>query len=72
MHISTICRSVLLAAAIFATPGHASATEASSAPTANSCPAWVEFPANHHSNAETSYLGCTNAQNLKNMVENPE
>jgi type IV pilus biogenesis protein CpaD/CtpE len=35
------------------------------------CPAWVEFPADGHSNEDSIYLGCTNAQNLRNMVANP-
>jgi len=36
------------------------------------CPAWVEFPADGHSNEDSIYLGCTNAQNLRNMVANPD
>ena len=35
------------------------------------CPAWVEFPADGHSNEDSIYLGCTNAQNLRNMIANP-
>ena len=35
------------------------------------CPAWVNFPADDHSNAGSPYLGCTNAGNLRNMVDNP-
>jgi len=35
------------------------------------CPAWVEFPADGHSNEDSVYLGCTEAQNLRHMVANP-
>lgn len=43
------------------------------APTAaRPCPPWVEFPADTHSNEDSIYLGCTNARNLRSMVENPE
>jgi type IV pilus biogenesis protein CpaD/CtpE len=35
------------------------------------CPAWVEFPADGHSNEDSIYLGCTNAENLHNMVADP-
>ena len=38
----------------------------------NSCPAWVEFPADRHSNAENPYLGCSNALNLRATVEDVE
>jgi len=36
------------------------------------CPAWVEFPLNRHSNADSIHLGCSNAVNLKAMLDNPE
>jgi type IV pilus biogenesis protein CpaD/CtpE len=39
---------------------------------ANPCPAWVEFPTDRHSNAETMYLGCSNAVNLRATVEDAE
>ncbi len=32
------------------------------------CPPWVEFPADGNSNEDSVYLGCTNAQNLRNMM----
>jgi type IV pilus biogenesis protein CpaD/CtpE len=35
------------------------------------CPQWVEFPVDHHSNAGSPYLGCTNANNLQTMVDEP-
>jgi type IV pilus biogenesis protein CpaD/CtpE len=42
------------------------------APTAaRPCPPWVEFPADTHDNGDSTYLGCVNAANLKNMVDDP-
>jgi type IV pilus biogenesis protein CpaD/CtpE len=42
------------------------------APTAaRPCPPWVEFPADTHDNGDSAYLGCVNAVNLKNMVDDP-
>jgi type IV pilus biogenesis protein CpaD/CtpE len=38
---------------------------------AQPCPQWTEFPADRHSNRDSPYLGCTNAMNLRSMVENP-
>jgi len=35
------------------------------------CPPWVEFPTDHHSNADSPYLGCTSAANLRAMVADP-
>jgi type IV pilus biogenesis protein CpaD/CtpE len=35
------------------------------------CPAWVEFPADAHSNGDSPYLGCVNAVNLGNMLVDP-
>ena len=35
------------------------------------CPQWVAFPRDHHSNADSPYLGCTSAGNLRAMVANP-
>ena len=36
-----------------------------------SCPQWVEFPADRHSNANSAYLGCVSAANLRAMVADP-
>ncbi len=36
-----------------------------------SCPQWVEFPADHHSNGDSPYLGCVSTANLRAMVANP-
>jgi hypothetical protein len=33
------------------------------------CPQWLLFPTNHHSNAESPYLGCVSDANLRAMVE---
>jgi type IV pilus biogenesis protein CpaD/CtpE len=38
---------------------------------ANPCPAWVEFPIDRHSNAETAYLGCSNDLNLRATLDDP-
>jgi len=38
---------------------------------ASSCPSWTTYPLDHHSNAESPYLGCVNALNLQNMVADP-
>jgi len=38
---------------------------------ARPCPPWVLFPANSHSNADSPYLGCSTAVNLRAMVANP-
>lgn len=46
-------------------------TEVPGVAAAPPCPAWVDFPADHHSNAGSPYLGCTNAANLRSMVANP-
>jgi hypothetical protein len=35
------------------------------------CPQWWQFPADHHSNADSPYLGCVTAINFRAMVENP-
>ena len=35
------------------------------------CPPWVEFPADRHGNADSPYLGCVNHFNLVNMLESP-
>jgi len=32
------------------------------------CPQWTEFPADHHSNADSPYLGCSSAANLQATV----
>jgi hypothetical protein len=39
---------------------------------ANVCPAWVNDPQDHHSNADSAYLGCANALNLVHMAEDPK
>jgi type IV pilus biogenesis protein CpaD/CtpE len=36
-----------------------------------SCPQWTTFPADHHSNADSQYLGCVSAANLRAMVADP-
>lgn len=33
------------------------------------CEPWVNYPADKHSNAPSPYLGCTQQENLENMVE---
>ena len=38
---------------------------------AQPCPQWVALPANNHSNADSPYLGCTTAANLRATLENP-
>jgi type IV pilus biogenesis protein CpaD/CtpE len=35
------------------------------------CPQWTAFPADRHSNADSPYLGCTNAANLRSMAADP-
>jgi len=35
------------------------------------CPLWLDFPANHHSNADSPYLGCVSDVNLRAMVADP-
>jgi type IV pilus biogenesis protein CpaD/CtpE len=32
------------------------------------CPQWWQFPADHHSNADSPYLGCVTAINFRAMV----
>lgn len=36
---------------------------------AGPCPAWVNYPADLHSNDGSAYLGCTNAANLAQMLD---
>jgi type IV pilus biogenesis protein CpaD/CtpE len=38
---------------------------------ANACPPWAYFPADHHANAASPYLGCTNRENLRAMAARP-
>ncbi len=38
---------------------------------AQPCPQWVEFPASNHSNADSPYLGCSSAANLRATLDNP-
>jgi len=38
---------------------------------AQPCPAWTEFPADRNSNGDARYLGCSNAVNLRAMVDDP-
>jgi type IV pilus biogenesis protein CpaD/CtpE len=38
---------------------------------AQPCPSWVLFPPNPHSNADSPYLGCTIAVNLRANAANP-
>lgn len=65
---------LLIAAAIplAALGGCASDTAAPVPPSANACPAWVNSPADSHSNADSAYLGCSNAMNLAHMAEDPK
>jgi hypothetical protein len=35
------------------------------------CPPWEAFPTNHHSNADSPYLGCSSNANLRAMVADP-
>jgi hypothetical protein len=35
------------------------------------CPQWVDYPVDRHSNAGSPYLGCTNANNLQTMLVTP-
>ena len=36
------------------------------------CPQWTLFPVDRFSNADSPYLGCVSASNLRAMVANPE
>lgn len=36
--------------------------------TASPCPAWVDYPADLHSNEGSPYLGCVNQANLEQML----
>jgi len=36
-----------------------------------SCPQWTLFPVNRYSNADSPYLGCVSAVNLRAMVADP-
>ena len=38
--------------------------------TGQSCPQWTDFPADHHGNADSPYLGCSAAANLQATVAN--
>ena len=64
----TVRLTMLTALTACATPTLIEATSTAEHP----CPPWVEFPADRHSNAETLYLGCSIAANLRATVENPE
>ena len=55
-------------AIILALAGCAAAPHAPVA--AGPCPAWVNYPADLHSNDGSAYLGCTNAANLAQMLDN--
>ncbi len=39
---------------------------------AQPCPQWAEYPRDKHSNADSPYLGCTTAFNLRAMLANPQ
>lgn len=39
--------------------------------TAQVCPQWTDFPADHHGNADSPYLGCSATANLQATVANP-
>jgi len=39
--------------------------------TSRHCPSWWEFPTDRGSNANSPYLGCVSADNLRAMVANP-
>jgi type IV pilus biogenesis protein CpaD/CtpE len=65
----------LAGAVMIALAGCARTDDAPPAPVvvgvADSCPPWTTYPLDHHSNAESPYLGCVNALNLRNMVADP-
>jgi len=61
---------VLLAAAALC--GCASEEAKPVSASANTCPVWVEYPQDRHSNADSPYLGCANALNLAHMAEDPD
>jgi len=35
------------------------------------CPQWAQFPADHHTAADSPYLGCVTAANLRATLANP-
>jgi hypothetical protein len=37
----------------------------------NGCPAWVDFPSDRSSNADSPWLGCVSDANLRAMLEDP-
>jgi type IV pilus biogenesis protein CpaD/CtpE len=56
----------------FLLAGAACTHESLPVPTAaQPCPPWVLFPPDYHSNADSPYLGCVVAANLRAMVANP-
>ncbi len=76
--MTTQCRCMGAAATMLAAVmmlsvfGGASDAAPPPAPTAEQpCPPWVKFPTDHHSNADSLYLGCANTANLRAMVADP-
>jgi len=69
------CRLALILGAMLTLAFTGCAGDESGAPASltgiQTCPPWVEFPEDHHSNADSPYLGCTNYVNLVNMLESP-
>jgi type IV pilus biogenesis protein CpaD/CtpE len=57
--------------AVLGLAGCTSASEVPSLATTRTCPQWVNFPIDDHSNAGSPYLGCTNANNLQTMIATP-
>ncbi len=70
--MTALLRGLRAAGMLLAIPGCAGNAPPPPVPTAeNPCPPWVKFPADHYSNADSPYLGCTSAVNLRAMVANP-
>ena len=46
------------------------AAEPRRAAQSQTCPAWVDYPADPHSNKGSVWLGCANRENLKAMLDN--
>lgn len=57
--------------AVLGLSGCSSASDVPSLAMTRTCPQWVDFPVDDHSNAGSPYLGCTNANNLQTMIATP-
>lgn len=64
----------LVATALFAVPAVSVLSAETPKPeTAKGpCAPWVDYPADRHLNTPSPYLGCTNEENLKSMIEHSE